>query len=91
MTILEDLTGASCAGKPDLFDPDMHQHVYLGSNACWLCDEAREVCLDCPVYHACYTQARRVRESHMIRAGYLWTNGRPRDVRKRRGTGKPLA
>lgn len=82
--MIEDLSGAACVGRPELFDPDMHHHLYLGSNACWICDEAREVCIGCPVYEACYVQARRTRESFMIRAGYAWTNGKPRDLGRRR-------
>lgn len=63
----------------------MHHHVHLGAgNACWICDDARDVCVTCPVYDACYRQAQEQRESYMIRAGYLWVNGRPRDLRKRR-------
>jgi hypothetical protein len=83
--IIEDLEGASCAGQADIFDPDMHHHLYLGSgNDCWICDEARDICIECPVIEACFAQGRRQRESHMIRAGFAWTNGRPRDLRKRR-------
>jgi hypothetical protein len=82
---MEDLTGAACAGNPDLFDPDTHHHLYLGQKtACWICDEAFEVCSTCPVWLGCFNQGRRLRESWMIRAGYAWTNGRPRDLRKRR-------
>lgn len=83
--IIENLEGAACAGMPDLFDPDMHRHLYMGSgNACWICDDARDVCISCPVVEACFRQGKRIKENHMIRAGFLWTNGRPRDLRKRR-------
>ena len=82
---MEDLSGAACAGMGDLFDPDTHHHLYLGSRAtCWICDEAQEVCSTCPVWEACFREGRRTRESFMIRAGYAWTNGRPRDLRKRK-------
>lgn len=84
--ILEDLTGAACAGlDPNVWDPDMHFHRILGrGNRCWMCDEAVETCMECPAYWACYKRAVRTKESFMICAGYAWTNGRPVDVRKRR-------
>lgn len=82
---MDDFEGALCVGRAELFDPDCHEHLYLGSiNACWICEEARELCFLCPVYGECFKKARETRESHMIMAGYLWTNGRPRDVRKRK-------
>jgi len=83
---LEDLTGASCAGQdPGIWDPDMHHHAYVGNgNPCWQCDDAADICAECPVLEACFAQARRLRESYTIRAGMLWTNGRPRNLRKRR-------
>lgn len=82
---MEDLEGAACAGQPDLFDPDTHHHIYVGTgNACWICDDAQEVCSRCPVWSKCFKEARDTRESFMIRAGYAWTNGRPRDLRKRK-------
>lgn len=83
---LEDLEGASCVGHdPGIWDPDTHNHLLLGSsNACWICDEARDICLTCPVIDECFEVARRTRESFTIRAGMAWTAGRPRDLRKRR-------
>lgn len=81
----EDLSEAACVGRPDIFDPDTHHHVRVGQgNACWMCDEARDICLECPVIDACFKRARRTRESFMIMAGMAWTNGKPRDLRKRR-------
>lgn len=83
--IIENLEGAACSGQPELFDPDTHRHLYLGAgNDCWICDEARDLCIECPVIEACFRQGQQQRESHMIRAGFAWTNGRPRDLRKRR-------
>lgn len=86
MTIVEDLSGGLCVGRdPGLWDPDSHRHIYLGGrDECWICDEARDFCIRCPVVEACFRTARRNRESHMIMAGFLWTNGRPRELRKRK-------
>lgn len=83
---MEDLSGALCVSHdPNLFDPDMHHHVRLGAlNSCWLCEEARDVCLGCPVIEACYAQAQRIKESYTIRAGMAWSAGRPRHLNKRR-------
>lgn len=83
---MEDLSGAACVGQdPGLWDPDTHLHIYLkGTNSCWICDDARDICMECPVISGCFEQARRLRESHTIRAGMAWTNGRPRDLKKRR-------
>lgn len=83
---MENLEGALCAGQdPGLWDPDTHHHVYLrAGSSCWICDDARDVCIQCPVYQKCFDEARRTRESFMIRAGYAWTNGRPRDLKRRR-------
>lgn len=89
--MIEDLSSGLCVGEdPNLWDPDTHQHLYLGTgNVCWICDEAREVCNRCPVYWECFREAARIGESWMIRAGYAWTNGRPRDVRKIKRPGRP--
>lgn len=86
MITLEDLSGAACQGQdPGLWDPDTHHHIYIGArNACWICDEARDICVGCPVIQGCFKRAVRTRESFMIMAGFAWTNGRPRDLRKRR-------
>lgn len=86
MIALEDLTGALCSGRdPGLWDLEAHHHIYIGLNsACWICDEARDVCMECPVIQNCFKRAVRTRESFMIMAGLAWTNGRPRDLRKRR-------
>jgi hypothetical protein len=77
--------GALCAKEdPDLWDPDTHHHVKLGRSDCWMCEEARDVCLRCPVFRACEAQAVRYKESHCIRAAQAWTGGRPRSLSRRR-------
>lgn len=85
---MEDLSEGLCVGEdPGLWDPDTHHHVMLGArNACWICEEAQDFCIQCPVNAACFREAQRTRESFMIRAGMAWTNGRARDLSRRRRT-----
>lgn len=81
---LDDLPGAACMGKdPALWDLDFHHHVRLGRSDCWLCLDAAEICGFCPVREQCALVARRTKESYCVRAGQLWTNGRPRDIRRK--------
>lgn len=83
---MEDLSAGLCIGEdPGVWDPDTHHHVMLGArNDCWICDEAADICIQCPVIDACYREAQRTRESFMIRAGMAWSNGRARSLRRRR-------
>jgi hypothetical protein len=86
LTKFRDLPGAACMkSDPRLFDPDCHHHARLGSrNACWLCEEARDVCEGCPVLGDCFKRAQETKESFMIMAGLAWSNGRPRHLTRRR-------
>lgn len=85
--IVANLEGALCAApdaQTELWDPELHHHDRLGAgNSCWMCLEARDICLDCPVMELCFKDARDRRESFMIRAGSLWSSGRPRPVTRR--------
>ena len=47
---LRDLSGAKCYGQdPAYWDPDLHEHGKMaGWRACWMCDEAKDICLGCP-------------------------------------------
>jgi hypothetical protein len=81
---LGDLQGAVCARHdPALWDLDFHHHNRLGGSDCWLCLDAAELCARCPVFDECEKEARRMRESYCVRAGRLWSGGRPRDIRRR--------
>lgn len=78
---------AACRGKAPLWDWDAHHHDILGSfNSCWMCEEAEEICGGCPVRKECAEQAVYIRESYQIRAGQMWSSGRPKalHIRKRR-------
>lgn len=87
MTLVANLEGALCAeadAQTELWDPELHHHDRLGrGNSCWMCLEARDICLDCPVMELCHADAVNRRESFMIRAGMLWSVGRPRSVLRR--------
>lgn len=82
------LQGALCAhsgADPELWDLDTHRHLMLGrGRSCWMCDEAEDVCAQCPVIQQCFRAAVRNRESFMIWAGYAWSKGRPVALRRRK-------
>jgi len=87
MVALRLLEEAACRGKAPLFDVDAHHHDILTKfNSCWMCEEAADLCAVCPVFQECYAQAVDTRESWQIRAGQMWSVGRPKPlhVRKRR-------
>lgn len=85
MVAYDLLERASCSGKAPLFDVDAHHHDILGwYNSCWMCEEAADLCAECPVMLACYAQAVSIRESWQIRAGHMWSSGRPKPLHVRR-------
>ena len=79
------LEQAACAGMAPLFDVDAHHHDRLGVfNSCWMCEEAADACGMCPVLLQCYAQAVDIKESWQIRAGHMWSAGRPRPLHVRK-------
>ena len=90
---LRNLEGAACYGQdPAYWDPDLHEHGKMaGWRACWMCDEAKDICIGCPVLLKCYEEAVETHESHMIRAASEWVNGQPRRRSSLRRNRKPVA
>lgn len=81
-----DFEHAKCVGQdPVYWDPDAHDHKRLGGwKVCWMCEEAKDICMDCPAIQACYRFAIRTGENWMIRAGSEWERGRPLNRRRPR-------
>ena len=82
--MIRNLEGAACWGQDPLYwDPDAHEHRRLkGWKVCWMCEEAKDICVGCPVIKTCYQEAVETHENWMIRAGSEWSSGRPRARRR---------
>ena len=81
MITIPDAKGAACGNKTaHLFDLDMHRHLRLGPNSCWLCLDAKDICDSCPIKRKCAQWGRDLKASNMIWGGMIFERGRPKPI-----------
>lgn len=74
---------AQCVGEdPLLWDTDTHHHGRLGRyDSCLMCDEAKDLCAECPAKEDCQERGKMLRTSGLIWGGVVWEKGRPKKFR----------
>lgn len=84
MTIYADIFREALCVKEDplLWDTDTHHHNRLGFNdSCLMCDDAKDVCWECPAKVECAERGKMLRTSGLIWGGSVWEKGKIKKYR----------